>query len=345
MYTSLLFSGCYIVEHHLSRFVEGQDPRNVELIWDQMFRGSLNYGRKGVVLQAISAVDLAVWDLLGKLRGEAVCDMLGGRVREKLPVYTTTSRPDIAQQLGFVGAKIPCPFGPSAGEEGLRKNVLFFREWRQKVGPEFPLMLDCYMSLTVPYAIRLANEMAPLGLKWMEEYLPPDQYEGHKEVREGLRGSPVLLSTGEHEYTRYGFQQLLESKCVDIIQPDITWVGGLTEARRIVAMASARDVIVLPHGSSVYSYHLQYAFPNCPVAEYINLSPQGDHIVPYFGNLFLDEPLPEAGTIILPDRPGFGVTLRRDNLKRVYVRSTEDSERQCQKNRASYSTGKPCLPF
>lgn len=82
----------------------------------------------------------------------------------------------------------------------------------------------------------------------------------------------VLLSTGEHEYTRYGFRQLIEKKCADILQPDITWVGGITEARRIVAMASAHDLLVIPHGSSVFSYHLQYAFTNCPIAEYINLS-------------------------------------------------------------------------
>ena len=337
--------GCHIVEHHLSRFVEGQDPRDVELMWDQMYRATLNYGRKGLPLQAISAVDLALWDLLGKLRGEPVYALLGGKTKKRLPVYSTTARPDIAKQLGFVGAKVPCPYGPSEGNEGLRKNVAFFREWREKVGPEFPLMLDCYMALTVPYACRLARELEPLGLKWMEEFLPPDDYQGYSDVREGLRSSAVMLTTGEHEYTRYGFRQLLERRCVDIIQPDITWLGGITEARRVVAMAAAHDVIVIPHGSSVYSYHLQYAFPNCPLAEYINLSPNADQIVPYLGSLFDAEPLPKDGFIDLPDRPGFGMTLKKDNLERPYARPEAQSQIQAKRNKEYPMPENPHMPF
>ena len=88
-----------------------------------------------------------------------------------------------------------------------------------------------------------------------------------------LLDTPVLTTTGEHEYTRYGFRKLIADRAVDVLQPDITWLGGLTEARRIVAMAAAYDLPVVPHGSSVYSYHLQYAFANCPIAEFINLSP------------------------------------------------------------------------
>ncbi len=115
----------------------------------------MNYGRKGLPIQAISAVDLALWDLLGKLRNEPVYALLGGKTKDRLPVYATSSRADLAQKMGFVGAKIPCPYGPSAGDEGFRKNVAFFKEAREKVGPDFPLMLDCYMALTVPYAIKV----------------------------------------------------------------------------------------------------------------------------------------------------------------------------------------------
>ncbi|XP_041354402.1 L-rhamnonate dehydratase-like [Gigantopelta aegis] len=335
----------YIVERHLSRFVEGQDPRDVELIWDQMFRSTLNYGRKGLPIQAISAVDLALWDLLGKLRNEPVYALLGGKTKDRLPVYSTTARPDVAKEFGFVGAKIPCPYGPDAGNEGFEKNITFFREWREKVGPDFPLMLDCYMALSVPYTVKLARELEPLGLKWIEEYLPPDNYNGYKEVRKSLRGSKVLLTTGEHEYTRYGFQQLLSSNCVDIIQPDITWVGGITEARRVVAMASAYDVMVIPHGSSVYSYHLQYAYRNCPLAEFINLSPKADEIKPYFGGLFPDEPLPTNGFIDLPEKPGFGITLCKDKLSRPYSRSEEESKKQAKANIERKVTGIATFPL
>ncbi|XP_062501533.1 L-rhamnonate dehydratase-like [Corticium candelabrum] len=335
---------CFIIENHLSRFVEGEDPRNIELIWDQMFRSTLNYGRKGLPIQAISAVDLALWDLLGKLRQEPVYSLLGGKTKDRLPTYCTTGRPDIAKDLGFVGAKIPCPYGPSDGDTGLRKNVEFFKAAREKVGEDFPLMLDCYMALTVPYSIQLARQLSPLGLKWMEEFLPPDDYDGYSQVHSALAGC-VLLSTGEHEYTRYGFRQLIEKKCADILQPDITWVGGITEARRIVAMASAHDLLVIPHGSSVFSYHLQYAFTNCPIAEYINLSAKADTIVPYFGGIFPDEPLPKDGWIDLPEKPGFGVTLKHASLHRPHPRSAEQVEKQGQANRNKPLPAKAMMTF
>ena len=181
--------GAFIVEHHLSRFVEGQDPRAVELMWDQMWRSTINYGRKGLTIQCISAVDLAIWDLLGKIRNEPVYAMLGGKVRERLPVYMTSSNPLNAKKMGFVGGKVPCPYGPSAGDAGLRKNVEFFKNWREKVGDDFPLMLDCYMSHTVPYTIKLANALKPYNPKWIEEFLPPDNYSGYSDVKRALNDS------------------------------------------------------------------------------------------------------------------------------------------------------------
>ncbi|CAH1800537.1 unnamed protein product [Owenia fusiformis] len=337
--------GCYIVENHLSRFIEGQDPRDVELMWDQMFRATLNYGRKGLPLHAISAVDLALWDLLGKLRNEPVYAMLGGKTKDRLPVYSTTARPDIAQKLGFVGAKVPCAYGPADGDAGFRKNVEIFKSWRKKVGPEFPLMLDCYMSLTVPYAINLAIALKPYGLKWIEEVLPPDDYEGYADVKRALASSGVLVTTAEHEYTRYGYRQLIRDKCADILQPDITWLGGITEARRVCAQAAAYDIPVIPHGSSIYSYHLQYAFRNCPIAEYINMSPKADKITPYFGGLFPDEPLPKDGFIDLPDRPGFGVTLNRETLERPYERSSDHSKMQADLNINRPIPERPVMPI
>ena len=337
--------GCYIVENHLSRFVEGEDPRNVELIWDQMWRATVNYGRKGLPIQAISAVDLALWDLLGKLRNEPVFAMLGGKTVDRLPIYMTSARPDKAKELGFVGGKYCCAYGPADGDEGLRKNIEIHKAWREKVGPDFPLMLDCYMSLTVPYTIKLAKGLQPYGLKWMEEFLPPDDYEGYKEVKTALRDTGIMLTTAEHEYTRYGYRTLIKDKSVDILQPDISWLGGMTEARRVVAMASAHDILVIPHGSSIYSYHLQYAFKNCPMAEFLNLSPKADAIVPLFGGLFPDEPLPKDGFIELDDKPGFGVTLNRTGLRRCHERTDAASAANYKLNTNKPRTMKARMPF
>jgi L-rhamnonate dehydratase len=132
-------AACYIVEKHLARFVEGQDPSNVELIWDQCWRSTMNYGRKGIAIQALSAVDLAIWDALGHLRGLPVYALLGGKTKEKMPVYATTSRPDYAKEMGFHGAKFPLPFGPANGQEGMVKNIEMVKKWREAVGPEYPL--------------------------------------------------------------------------------------------------------------------------------------------------------------------------------------------------------------
>jgi hypothetical protein len=130
------------------------------------------------------------------------------------------------------------PYGPADGDEGMRANIEHIKRVRASVGPDFPLMIDCYMALTVPYTIELARRIdreVPGGVKWIEEFLPPDDYDGHKAVYEAVGGT-TLLTTGEHEYTRWGYRQLLERKCVDVLQPDISWVGGITEARRVVAL-------------------------------------------------------------------------------------------------------------
>lgn len=344
--------GCYIVEHHLSRFVEGQDPRNIELMWDQMFRSTLNYGRKGLPIQALSAVDLALWDLLGKLRQEPVYMLLGGATKQQLPIYTTTARPDVGKKLGFVGCKIPCPYGPADGMEGFKKNVEFCQQARAHVGDGFPLMLDCYMALNVTYSISLARRLAEpdLHFTWMEEFLPPDEYDGYAEVRKAVGNLGLLLTTGEHEYSRFGYKQLIDKKAADILQPDITWLGGITEARRVMAQAAASDVLVVPHGSSIYSYHLQFAFLNAPLGEFINLSADGCEIKPYFGGLFPDEPLPADGRITLEQisKPGFGCTLCKDGLKRPYPRAPEESKAQRDRNAGLWEgpcAAKPVMPL
>lgn len=312
-------AACFIIERHLKRFLVGQSPRDVEVIWDQMWRASLPYGRKGLAIHAISAVDLALWDVLGKLRGEPVYALLGGKTKDKLPMYATTIRPDLAQDMGFHGAKLPLMYGPADGIEGLKKNVALMQDARASVGRDFRLMFDCYMSLTVPYAIDLAKALEPYDVYWLEECLPPDDYDGCAELRASV--SSCLFTGGEHEYTRYGYRELIARKCFDILQPDLTWVGGMTEARRIVAMASAYDIPVIPHGSGIFAYHLQYAFTNCPMAEFLMMSPAADEMAPIFGDIFIDEPLPQDGYLHLPDKPGWGIELNRDglNLRRICV--------------------------
>ena len=303
---------CYIIEEHFKRFIVGQDPRNLNKIWDQMFLSSRYYGGKGLPLWAISAVDLALWDLIGILRQEPVYQMIGGAVRDEIELYCTGARPDLAKESGFIGGKMPIPHGPADRIEGLNANVDKFREMREKVGPNFPLMADCWMALDVPYAVDLAYALRELGVYWIEEALHPDDYDGYKLLKE--RAPWIRWTSGEHEYTRYGFRKLIESRSVDIIQPDVMWCGGLTELLRISAMAAAYDIPVVPHGSGPYSYHFVITQPHCPFCEYLNTSMDCQSFPPVFGDMFDNEPTQQNGKIKLNDNPGWGLTLNRKNL-------------------------------
>ena len=310
--------GAWIVERHLAGLVTGLPVTDIEKAWDQMYRATLHYGRKGVVLNAISAVDLALWDLLGHVRQEPVYQLLGGAVRDELLCYATGPRPDLAREMGFIGGKLPLRHGPAEGEDGLRANLAALAEMRGRVGEDFWLMWDCWMSLDLDYAVRLAQAADELGLRWIEEPLLPDDYWGHGELRRRMPGR-MLLTAGEHEATRWGFRLLLELGAVDIVQPDVGWCGGLTELRRIAALADSHGRAVVPHASSVYSYHFMASSINSPFTEFLMMHPDGSEVVPMMRPLLLDEPVPVNGRIRVPDRAGFGVRLNPDvTLTRPY---------------------------
>ena len=306
---------CYMIEMHFKRFLVGQDPRKLNQFWDQMFRASRYYGGKGVPLWAISAVDLALWDLLGLLRQEPVYQMIGGSTRNEIELYCTGIRPDLAQQAGFIGGKMPLPHGPSDRLEGLNANVKQFRDMRERVGQNFLLMADCWMALDVPYAVDLAYALQEVGMYWLEEVLLPDDFDGHKLLKE--RVPWMRWTTGEHEYTRYGFRKLIESRAIDILQPDVMWCGGLTELLRISAMAAAYDIPVVPHGSGAYSYHFVITQPHCPFCEYLNTSADCTEFPPVFGEMFINEQVPINGRIRPTDEPGWGLKLNRESLNLV----------------------------
>merc|ERR1712070_131790 len=294
-----------------------------------MWRASIHYSRKGLAVHAISDIDIALWDLLGKVKGEPVFNLMGGRTKQRIPAYATTSRPDLAKEMGFKGAKVPLPYGPCDGQEGMSKNIAFIKNWREKVGPDFNLMLDCYMALDLAYTTELARKLQPYDLKWIEEPLMPDEYEAHASLARKMEGmgSTAYLATGEHEYTRWGYQQLIKAG-VGLIQPDVMWMGGPTEFARVVATASAQGCAVVPHGCGVYGYYMAMAFGHIPCCEFMMMSDQADKILPNFGTLFKKEPLPKDGYISLPNTPGFGLELDKErlNLVRPFDRSTKSTD-------------------
>lgn len=302
-----------IVEQHLRELLVGADPREVELLWEQMFRATLPYGRKGVPVMALSAVDLALWDLLAKWMGQPLYRVLGGAVRESLPVYATHPDPAALAREGYVGAKIPMPYGPADGKAGLRANVDRVAEVRAAIGPDMDLMVDCWMSWDLRYALQFAEAAKPYDLRWIEEPLPPDDYDGYAELRR--RVTWTQIACGEHEYTRWGFRELISRGCADVIQPDLAWSGGISEVRRIAAMAAAYDLVVVPHNGVLqpWATHLMLATPNCPLAEYVVFYGPNDLAPP---PVMLGELRPEGGRIRPSEAAGAGVDLDLAELER-----------------------------
>jgi L-rhamnonate dehydratase len=297
----------YLVEKHFRRFVVGQSAVNVDAMFDQMYHASLYYGRKGLTLNAISAVECAVWDLLGKLRQEPVWAMIGGKMRDRQPMYATGPRPDLAKKMGFIGGKMPLPYGPAHGEEGLRRNIELAARMREACGPDFFLAFDCWMALSPAYALRLIEALHPYNFLWVEECLPPDDYSGYEQLV-SQRSHSIMISSGEHEYSRWGFENLLRAG-VDMVQPDIHWCGGLGELLKIKALASAKGRLCVPHASSVYSYHFAITSDATPFSEFLMMAPKADRIVPMFTPLFTNETVPVNGFVTMGDLPGFGVEL------------------------------------
>jgi len=314
------YPAAWLVMNHLDRFVIGKDAAEIEIIWDQMYRASLYYGRKGVVMNAISAIDLALWDLLGRLREEPVYAMLGGKVREELEFYATGPRPDLAKEMGFIGGKLPLVYGQADGEEGLRKNIEMAKEMREKCGDDFWLMWDCWMALDLPYAKKLMNASDELGFKWIEECFNPDDYWSYRDLKKAAFSKNILVTGGEHEASRYGFRALIEECDIDIIQPDVGWCGGMTELVKIGNLAEAHGKMVIPHGSGIYSHHYVTTKVNSPFTEQLMMAPKADKVLPQYYPLIKDEPIPVNGRLKVGDKPGFGVELNKDANNLIEVK-------------------------
>ena len=301
-----------IIEQHFARLLVGEDPTDIERLWDQMFRSSLPYGRKGLSMFAISAVDCALWDIFGKYLKQPVYRLLGGATKEDIPVYETTNDRVDWDNHEFFGVKLAMPYGPADGREGLLKNRDLVKECRERIGDKRDIMLDCYMAWDVEYTIRMLDSVAPYGVRWIEEALPPDNIQGYEKLARYT--GPVALATGEHEYSRWGHRDLLATGAISVFQPDINWVGGITETRKICAMASAWGLIVVPHagGLQAAGIHLIQSQVNCPFAEWVRTWNR-DTGRPVAG--VLGVPDPEHGHIRPSEEPGLGISLNEDVLE------------------------------
>lgn len=309
----------FIIDTQLRDILVGSDPTAIELLWDQMYRMGI-HGRKGETIMAISVVDCGLWDLKGKWLGQPVYRLLGGPTRDEIPAYASAlgysiQPEDVSRRAkemvdqGYKAMKWFFRDGPTDGPEGVRRNLELAETLREAVGDDVDIMLDAWSSWDVPYSIRMAEELAAYDIKWLEEPVLADKLDSYVEIQ---RQSPILISGGEHEYTRWGFRYIVENKAMDILQPDIYWAGGISEVVKICALASAFDLPVIPHGHSSHATaHLiaSQSPVTCPIQEFLV---KWNAVHQFF---LKDQLTPQNGVIHVPETPGLGLALDEDKIE------------------------------
>lgn len=305
-------AACHVIDGHLKDLLIGADASKIEQLWEQLFASSSFYGRRGLAVMAISGIDLALWDLAGKAAGKPVWNLLGGAVRESIPAYYTGTAIERAFKMGFRAFKIGLFEGP-ADRTNMDRLLKQLKDTRLVIGRDAKLMIDYLCRWDVEYTIAFAERAADLDLYFIEEPLYPDDVTGYGQLRREFkkRGWKTRLACGEHEFTRYGFAELTRIGAADIYQPDLTWGGGLSEGRRIVADAATHGIPVMLHrGGSAFAIHLAITHTNCPMAESFGTGEPGNEMMEAMTAPF------DKGAYKAPDKPGLGFELTPALLKK-----------------------------
>jgi D-galactarolactone cycloisomerase len=318
-----------IVEQELQPLLMGEDPTNTERLWEKMYTGSRlepslargyalpEHDRRGSTLCAMAGVDIALWDLWGKILQQPIYKLLGAS-RTAVRAYASGgwAPGDAAEQemAGYASKGFSAVKMRAEGRDGftIAKSIHRIAAARRGIGPEVELMVDDHGSLDVSTAIRLARRMEEYDVAWFEEPVSPDNHTGLAEVR---RATSVPIASGERETTRFDFLDLLEKRAVDVVQPDLAIAGGFTETRRVATLAAAFGVKMSPHNWSsgvlfAASIHMAMSAPNCFIFE-VSQAPS-----PLVYEVF-EEPFEiKGGYVQAPTGPGLGFTLRADVEKR-----------------------------
>lgn len=311
----------YLVRKHLAPLLLGRDAMAHEYLWDIMHRSQV-HGRHGQAMMAISVVDCALWDLKGRVLNVPVYQLLGGPTRSAVPAYASMlgfnvldsglvrERAAWAKSQGFQAQKWFFRHGPMSGHDGFVKNVEMVRTLRETLGDGYDVMLDCWQAMDVNYVVKLAAAIEEYQPRWLEEVTMPDRIDSYRKIREKTN---IPISGAEHEYTRWGFKRFIDAEALDILQPDIYWAGGISETLKIMACATAADLITIPHGHS------------SPAGIHVSVTQSPIH-TPYQEFLikwnrvhqhFLADPItPRDGMIDVPTTPGVGMDLDSDKIER-----------------------------
>lgn len=320
------------VTRAFGEMIVGEDPASIEAIWHKLFRSVTYMGTRGATTAAISGIDIALWDILGKSLGKPIYRLLGGPVRDRIALYTHPPEPKDPRQAaedareivaaGYKAFKLD-PFMhaiPGRGvayldgqlsPEGEEEAEAIVAAIREAVGPRIEILIDAHGNYNVPTAIRLANRLAPYKIHWFEEPVPVESYHALKQVREEIS---VRISVGERLYTRFEFVPIFQNNLADFVMPDVTWTGGITELKKIATMAEAYYVPISPHDASGPINIVAGAQVMLTVPNFYKLETSRYDLSAY--NAFIDRPLDiRDGDLYLSDRPGLGIELDPDYLK------------------------------
>lgn len=310
----------------LKALVVGEDPFDVERLWDKVYRGTIYYGRRGVAIQVLSGFDVACHDIMGKAIGRPVHKLLGGAYRDRVRAYASTlfrSTPDDMKRAcetylarGFTAIK----FGWGCFGHDRRRDIALVAAAREAIGPGVDLMVDpgWMVNRSAYDAIELARALEPFDIYWLEDFLHPEAYEGYARVKEA--GIKTRIAAGEQEATIWGFHHLIERGKVDIVQPDLSRCGGLSQARKIIWEAQRAGVDVCPHAwltdlLSAASLHLNACLERSLFLEFnVCDNPMLRAVI--------RNPLEmgKDGAIAVPDGPGLGIEIDEAAMERFRAR-------------------------
>ena len=311
-----------VIEKELRDYLIGEDPLNNERLWEEMYQRTIKHGRKGVIIAGMSGIDIALWDIKAKAAGMPLYRLLGG-CHEQIRAYASAGFyapgkgiKELAGEMasyvqeGFTGVKM------KIGRLSPAEDIARVRAVREAIGDDIDLMVDGNNAYTSYQAIKIGRRMEEYNIFWFEEPVPVEDIEGSAAVAAAL-DTPV--AAGENEFTRYGFRDLIINKAIDIGQPDVTWCGGITEAKKIAGMASAWNIYCVPHSFSsavalVANLHFSASIPNSLLQEFDrNYNPLRENL--------LREPvrINRKGYIDLTDKPGLGIELDEAVVKKYRV--------------------------
>jgi L-alanine-DL-glutamate epimerase-like enolase superfamily enzyme len=315
--------GSHAIANSLHHLLVGEDPTDVERLWQKMYRGLIYVGRRGIALHALSGIDIALWDIKGKVEGKPVCELIGTPQRDRVRAYASMLMPDTPEEVtrrvgkicseGFTAVKLG--WGP-LGQDADRDVELARAARAAANGSDILIDAGLGYGSDAKTAIRVAEQLEELGVFWLEEPFEPDEYEAYAELADAV---DIRVAAGEQDTTRWGFRELIERGHVDLVQPDVTRCGGITELLRIAELAGDHGVETVPHAwksgiIKAASLHVNAVLPDALFQEYciaetpINTTLTRERL-----------PIDAEGFVAVPSGPGLGVELDEDVVARYRV--------------------------